>query len=80
MADLNPMDEFLHPLPEDGLEKAKSYAGMWKKLKQKYQTEAGSSVSKYALNLNFSKFKSIFLLTYTGREKLIRTRLIRTST
>ena len=47
------MDEFLHPLPEDGLEKAQAYAGMWQKLKQKYQTEAGSCVSKYALNLNF---------------------------
>ena len=46
MADPTPMDEFLHPLPEDGLEKAKAYAGMWKKLKQKYQTETSSCASK----------------------------------
>ena len=49
MADLTHMDEFLHPLTEDGLDKANGYAGMWKKTNYSTTILVKNACEKHAL-------------------------------
>ena len=56
MADLTPMDEFLHQLPEDGLEKAKGHAGMWKKISH------STMISEKKLHVKNMPFRSVLFM------------------